>query len=58
MNSMHIQFMRCDMSNIKIVIPKDELIETIEHKTISPNGQISLGRKHAGKVVTVYVVIG
>jgi hypothetical protein len=46
------------MSNIKIVIPKDEIIETIEHKTVSPNGQISLGRKHAGKIVTVYVVVG
>jgi len=44
------------MSEIKIVIPKDELIETIEHKTVSPNGQISLGRKHASKIVTVYVV--
>lgn len=46
------------MSDIKIVIPKDELIETIEHKTVSPNGQISIGRKHAGKIVTVYVVEG
>lgn len=46
------------MSEIKIVIPKDELIETIEHKTVSPNGQISLGRKHAKKIVTVYVVEG
>lgn len=44
------------MSNIKIVIPKDELIETIEHKTVSLNGQISIGRKHANKIVTVYVV--
>ena len=46
------------MSNIKIVIPKDEIIETIEHKTVSPNGQISLGRKHAREIVTVYVVKG
>ena len=46
------------MSNIKIVIPKDELIETIERKTVSLNGQISIGRKHANKTVTVYVVEG
>lgn len=45
------------MSNIKIVIPKDEIIETVEDKTVSPNGQISLGRKHAGKNVTCYVVL-
>ena len=46
------------MSDIKIVIPKDEIIETIERKIVSPNGQISLGKKHAGKTVTVYVVEG
>ena len=44
------------MSNIKITIPKDELIETIERKTVSPNGQISIGRKHRGKVITAYIV--
>lgn len=44
------------MSNIKIIIPKDELIETIEKKKVSPNGQISIGRKHAGKTITAYIV--
>ena len=43
---------------ITITIPQKDIIETIEHKTVSPNGQISLGRKHAGEIVTVYVVKG
>ena len=44
------------MSDIKITIPKDEIIETIERKKVSPNGQISIGRKHANKTVTAYIV--
>ena len=44
------------MSNIKIVIPKDELIKTIERKVVSQNGQVSLGRELGGMTVTVYVV--
>lgn len=46
------------MSDIKIVIPKDEIIETIISKRVSPNGQIAIGRKHKDKLVTVYVVEG
>lgn len=46
------------MSEIKIMIPKDEIIETVEHKSVSSNGQISIGRKHAGKIITCYVVEG
>ena len=46
------------MSNIKIVIPKDEIIKTIERKQVSPNGQISVGAELRGKIITVYVVEG
>ena len=45
------------MSDITIVIPTDKIIETIERKPVGVNGQISIGRKHAGKIVTGYVVL-
>lgn len=41
-----------------IQIDENELLERIGSKVVSPNGQISSGRKHAGKTVTVYVVEG
>lgn len=40
----------------KIQIDEKEILVTIGPKTVSPNGQIAIGRKHAGKQVKVYVV--
>lgn len=45
------------VSDITIVIPTNKIIETVVRKPVSVNGQISIGRKHAGKIVTVYVVL-
>ena len=44
------------MNDIKIVIPQKDIIETVGPKIASPNGQISIGREHAGKNVIAYVV--
>ena len=44
------------MSDIKIIIPQKDIIETVGPKTVSPNGQISIGAKHAGKNIMAYVV--
>ena len=44
------------MAGITIVIPQKDIIETVGPKTVSPNGQISVGREHAGKNVIAYVV--
>jgi len=41
---------------ITITIPQDDIIETVGPKIVSPNGQISIGRQHAGKNVIAYVV--
>lgn len=37
------------------IINDSELLETIKTR-VGSNGQISIGKKHAGKQVTVYVV--
>jgi len=44
------------MSGIKIVIPQDEIIEIVGPKTVSPNGQISVGAQNKGKNIIAYVV--
>jgi len=44
------------MSDIKVVIPQKDIIETVGPKVVSPNGQISVGAKNAGKNVIAYVV--
>ena len=41
---------------ITITIPQKDIIETVGPKTVSPNGQISIGAKHRGKNVIAYVV--
>ena len=41
-----------------IQIDEKEIIVTVGPKIVSPNGQIAIGRKHAGKIVKVYVVEG
>ena len=46
------------MSEITITIPKDEIIKTVEHKTVSDKGQISVGAELRGKRITCYVVAG
>ncbi|MCZ7361933.1 MAG: hypothetical protein O8C58_01105 [Candidatus Methanoperedens sp.] len=40
----------------RIIINETELIETIKTR-VGSNGQISIGKKHAGKLVTAYVVL-
>jgi len=40
----------------QILINNDELLETIKTR-VGSNGQISIGKKHAGKQVTAYVVL-
>ncbi len=40
----------------QITIDNDELLETIKTR-VGSNGQISIGKKHAGKQVTTYVVL-
>jgi putative transposon-encoded protein len=37
------------------IINENELLETIKTR-VGSNGQISVGKKHAGKQVTAYVV--
>ena len=39
-----------------IQIDEREILVTVGPKTVSPNGQIAIGRKHAGKQVKAYVV--
>jgi len=39
----------------QIILNSDEIIDT-KRKTVSSQGQISVGTEHAGKKVTVYVV--
>lgn len=45
------------MNDIKIVIPQKDIIETVGPKVVSPNGQISIGREHAGKNIIAYVIL-
>ena len=40
----------------QIIINENEIIETLKTR-IGSNGQISVGKKHAGKQVTAYVVL-
>lgn len=44
------------MSDIKIVIPQNDIIATVGPKPVSHNGQISVGAQHRGKNVIAYVV--
>lgn len=46
-----------EMSDITIIIPQSKIIETTRAKIVGPNGQISIGREHAGKNVIAYVVL-
>ena len=39
----------------QIIINENELIETIKTH-VGSNGQISVGKKHAGKLVTAYII--
>ena len=39
-----------------IQINEKEILVTVGPKIVSPNGQISIGRENAGKLVKVYVV--
>ncbi len=39
-----------------IQIDEKELLTMTDPKKVSPNGQIAIGRKHAGKVVRAYVI--
>lgn len=40
---------------VQILIDKNELLITIK-KRVGDNGQISVGKEHAGKFVTAYIV--
>jgi len=40
----------------QIIINENELLVTIK-KPVGANGQISIGKEHAGKLVTAYVVL-
>jgi hypothetical protein len=40
---------------VQTIINEGELLETIKTR-VGSNGQISIGKKHAGKQVTAYVV--
>jgi len=40
----------------QIIINENEIIETIK-TCIGSNGQISVGKKHAGKKITAYVIL-
>ena len=39
-----------------IQIDESELLTVTNYKTVSPNGQIAIGRKFAGKTVRAYVI--
>ena len=39
-----------------ILIDEKEILVTVGPKVVSPNGQISIGRENAGKLVKMYVV--
>ena len=39
----------------QIIIDNSEILETIKTH-VGSNGQISIGKKHAGKLVTAYVI--
>lgn len=40
---------------VQTIINESEILETIKTR-VGSNGQISVGKKHAGKQVTAYVV--
>jgi len=39
-----------------IQIDETELLTVTDSKTVSPNGQIAIGRRFAGKTVRAYVI--
>jgi hypothetical protein len=41
---------------VQTILNETEIIETIKIR-VGSNGQISIGKKHAGKQVTAYVVL-
>lgn len=41
---------------VQIILNEKEILETIKTR-VGSNGQISVGKKHAGKFVTAYVVL-
>lgn len=41
---------------MQIILNEKEILETIKTR-VGSNGQISVGKKHAGKFVTAYVVL-
>jgi hypothetical protein len=40
---------------VQLIINESEIIETIRTR-VGSNGQISVGKKHAGKFVTAYII--
>lgn len=43
---------------VQIIIDENELIATVIKKRVGGNGQISIGKEHAGKLITAYIVLG
>ncbi len=41
---------------VQIILTEQEILETIKTR-VGTNGQISVGKKHAGKFVTAYIVL-
>ncbi len=41
---------------VQTIIDETEIIETIKTR-VGSNGQISIGKKHAGKLITGYIVL-
>lgn len=37
-------------------IDESELLTMTDPKKVNPNGQIAIGRKHAGKIIRAYVI--
>lgn len=40
---------------VQIILNEDEILETVKTH-VGSNGQISIGKKHAGKQIAAYVV--
>lgn len=40
---------------VQLIINEREILETIKTR-VGSNGQISVGKKHAGKVITAYII--
>ncbi len=41
---------------VQLILNEKEILETIKTR-VGSNGQISVGKKHAGKMVTTYIVL-